>query len=186
VEQGGLILNYPMGTQPRAEYFPSRNRILSSLFGDGCYESGSMITEHTATEPNSEDFTVPASIFLTQSFGLFSLIRDNATLVRRTEDILKALNRTIPGAQRTFGRYMPPESPKERAVIEVPTHEPRHVDEFVRNSYLADSVVDQTCTMLELKGRTRDVGGMQYVRLREDLTNYNIESVASVPGIAGE
>ena len=191
VEQGALVSDYPLGTRPRAEYFPRRNRILSglalgTLVVEGSYKSGSMITARTSMEQDREVFAVPGSIFSPQSEGPLSLIRDGATPVRRTEDILEALNLTMLGAQLDFGRAAPPESPEERAVIDALTREPRHVDEVVRNSGLAASVVSGTLTMLELKGLARDVGGMQYVRLREELTDYDAESVAKQPGVAGE
>jgi len=189
VEQGALISDYPLGTHPRAEYFPRRNRILSglalgTLIVEGGYKSGSMITARTAMEQDREVFAVPGSIFSPQSEGPLSLIRDGATPVRRTEDILEALNLTMLGAQLDFGRAVPPESPEEKAVIDALTREPRHVDEVVRTSGLAASVVSGTLTMLELKGLARDVGGMQYVRLREELTNYDPKTEAETPGTA--
>ena len=191
MEQGALISDYPLGTHPRAEYFPRRNRILSglalgTLVVEGGYKSGSMITARTAMEQNREVFAVPGSIFGLQSVGPLSLIRDGATPVRRTEDILEALNLTMIGAQLDFGRAAPPESTEERAVIGALTREPQHVDEVVRNSGLAASVVSGTLTMLELKGLARDVGGMQYVRLREEQTDYDADSVAQQPGTTGE
>ena len=191
VEQGALISDYPLGTRPRAEYFPRRNRILSgvalgTLVVEGGYKSGSMITARSSTEQNREVFAVPGSIFSPQSEGPLSLIRDGATPVRRAEDILEALNLTMLGAQLDFGRAAPPESPEERAVIGALTREPTHIDEVARNSGLAASVVSGTLTMLELKGLARDVGSMQYVRLREELTDYDPISQATQPGTTGE
>jgi DNA processing protein len=191
VGQGALVSDYPLGTPPRAECFPLHNRILSglalgTLVVEGSYKSGSMITARTSIGQDREVFAVPGSIFSPQSEGPLSLILDGATLVRRTEDILEALNLTMLGAQLDFGRAAPPESDEERAVIGALTREPRHVDEVVRNSGLAASVVSGTLTMLELKGLARDVGGMQYVRVREELTNDDAESVTEHPGIAGK
>ena len=191
VERGALISDYPLGTRPRAEYFPRRNRILSGLalgtiVVEGDYKSGAMITARLATEQNREVFAVPGSNFSAQSRGPLSLIRDGANPVTRSEDVLEALNLTKLGAQLDFSRVAPPANDDERAVIEALSREPRHIDEVVRGSGLAASVVSGTLAMLELKGLARDVGGMQYVRLREDSTEYQPESTAIPNAPAGE
>jgi DNA processing protein len=170
--------DYPLGTRPRAEYFPRRNRILSglavgTLVVEADYKSGAMITARTATEQNREVFAVPGSIFSLQSRGPLSLIRDGAIPVTRAEDMLEALNLTMLGAQLDFSRAAPPESESERAVFAALQREPQHIDEVVRTSGLAASVVSGTLALLELKGLARDVGGMQYVRLREPAAEYS-------------
>jgi DNA processing protein len=178
VERGALVSDYPLGTRPRAEYFPRRNRILSglavgTLVVEADYKSGAMITARTATEQNREVFAVPGSIFSLQSRGPLSLIRDGAIPVTRAEDMLEALNLTMLGAQLDFSRAAPPESESERAVFGALQREPQHIDEVVRASGLAASVVSGTLALLELKGLARDVGGMQYVRLREPAAEYS-------------
>jgi len=177
-EQGALISDYALGTKPNARFFPRRNRILSGLalgtvVVEGDYTSGAMITARFAMEQNREVFAVPGSIFSPQSRGPLALIRDGANPVTRAEDVMEALNLTKLGAQLDFSRAVPPANDDEQAVIGALTREPRHVDEVVRESGLAAATVSGTLAMLELKGLVRDVGGMQYVRLREDLTEYD-------------
>ena len=177
VEQGALITDYPLGTKPRSEFFPRRNRIISglslgTLIIEGDYKSGAMITIRLATEQNREVFAVPGSIFSAQSRGPLSLLRDGATPVSRAEDVMEALNLTMVGAQMDFGRVAPPEKPEERALMGALTRDPRHVDEIVRVSGLAAKEVSATLALLELKGLVREVGSMQYVRVREDDAAY--------------
>ncbi|MGE0227415.1 MAG: DNA-processing protein DprA [Dehalococcoidia bacterium] len=176
-EHGALITDYPLGTKPRADFFPRRNRIMSgvalgTLVVEGEPTSGAMITARLALEQNREVFAVPGSIFSTQSRGPLALLRDGATPVGRTEDILEALNLTMVGTQMDFGRALPPEDPDEIALMSSLTREPRHVDEIVRQSGLSTATVTATLALLELKGLVRDMGGMQYVRLREDGAHY--------------
>ncbi len=190
-EQGAVVSDYPLGTKPNAKHFPRRNRILSGLalgtvVVEGDYTSGAMITARFAMEQNREVFAVPGSIFSPQSRGPLSLIRDGATPATRAEDVLEALNLTKLGAQLDFSRAMPAVNGNERSVIDVLTREPRHIDELVRESGLAAATVSGTLAMLELKGLARDVGGMQYVRLREDLTDYDSQSAAAQDVPAGE
>ena len=81
---------------------------------------------------------------------------------------------------------MPEVKGNERSVINVLSREPQHIDELVRESGLAAATVSGTLAMLELKGLARDVGGMQYVRLREDLTEYDPDNTAPLDVTAGE
>ena len=184
-ERGAVITDYPLGTKPRAEFFPRRNRILSglslgTLVVEGDYTSGAMITAKFAAEQNREVFAVPGSIFSPQSRGPLGLIRDGATPVTSANDILEALNLTMIGAQLDFGRAAPPESDDERALMRVLSREPQHVDAVGQRSGLAPAAVSGTLGLLELKGLVRDVGWMQFVRVREDGGDY----VASSPAVA--
>ena len=70
---------------------------------------------------------------------------------------------------------MPPTDPSERALMAALSREPRHVDDIVRASGLAAATVSGTLALLELKGLVRDLGGMQYVRVREDAADYVAE-----------
>jgi len=177
-EQGALLTDYPLGAKPRSEYFPRRNRIMSgvalgTLVVEGDVQSGSMITARFALDQGREVFVVPGSIFSPQSRGPLAMLRDGATPVTRVEDILEALNLTMIGAQLDFSRAAPPVSPEERALLRALTRNPQHVDEVVRQSGLAASMVSATLALMELKGLVRNMGGMQYVRVREEAGDYD-------------
>ena len=176
-ERGALVSDYPLDTRPRAEYFPRRNRIMSglslgTLVIEGDHQSGAMITARFAAEHNRDVFAVPGSIFSPHSRGPNALIKDGATPVLEAGDVLEALNLTMLGAQIDFGRAVPPASEDEHALLSALSREPRHIDVVVRESGLAAATVSGTLALLELKGLVRDVGGMQYVRLREDIPPY--------------
>ena len=176
-EQGALMSDYPLGTKPRADFFPRRNRIMSgvalgTLVVEGDYDSGAMITARFALEQGREVFVVPGSIFSPQSRGPHSLLKDGATPVASANDILEALNLTMVGAQLDFGRAMPATDPDERALMAALSREPRHIDEIARAAGLAAATVSGTLALLELKGLVRDLGGMQYVRVREEAAEY--------------
>ena len=48
----------------------------------------------------------------------------------------------------------------------------RHIDEVIRNSGIDIASVSSTLAMMELKGLIKQVGGMNYIRLRETPTEY--------------
>ncbi len=100
-QHGAVVSDYPLGTQPRSEFFPRRNRILSGLslgvlVVEGDEKSGALITARVALDQNREVFAVPGSIYSPTAQGTNKLIREGeAKLVTRTEDILEELNLTM-------------------------------------------------------------------------------------------
>ena len=167
LEQGALVSEYPLGTKPRAENFPLRNRIMSGLSlgvlvveaGD---KSGALITAHQALEQNREVFAIPGSIFSPASRGTNQLIQEGAKLVRSHLDILEELNLMVVAHQREMIEFSPA-SQVESAILAQLSSEPRHIDEICRGSGLPVAVVSSTLTMLELKGVAKQVGNLNYV-----------------------
>jgi DNA processing protein len=59
-----------------------------------------------------------------------------------------------------------PDNSEERALLALLSHDPRHVDELIRESGLPTTLVSSTLMMMELKGMIRQFGAMQYVLAR--------------------
>ena len=176
MEGGALISDYALGTQPRGDYFPRRNRIMSGismgvLIIEGDLKSGAMITARLALEQDREVFAVPGSIFSPQSRGTNSLIQQGAKLVSSVEHVLEELNlKSVP--QQMEMREIIETTDTETALLRHITREPAHVDEVCRESGLPVATVSSVLAMLELKGLVRQMGPMSYVRVREAQASY--------------
>lgn len=177
VEHGAVISDYPLGTQPRSEYFPRRNRILSGislgvLVVEGDVTSGALITARRALEQNREVFAVPGPIYAPGSRGANKLIQEGeAKLVMQVEDVLEELNLSMVEHQREMTEIVPADE-TESVLLRLLSHEPIHIDEVRRESGLPIATVSSTLAMLELKGLVRQVGQMNYVRAREPRVAY--------------
>ncbi|GAC1345450.1 MAG: hypothetical protein NVSMB27_07690 [Ktedonobacteraceae bacterium] len=59
-----------------------------------------------------------------------------------------------------------PDNEEERTLLALLSHEPRHIDDFIRESGLPTMTVTSTLMMMEIKGVIKQVGSMQYVLAR--------------------
>ena len=92
-KNGILISEYPPTTRPNHYHFPTRNRLISGISqGTVVIEaglgSGSLITAKNAILQGKDVFTVPANLGTPGAEGTNGLLRDGATPVVKTSDIL--------------------------------------------------------------------------------------------------
>ncbi len=179
IQHGALISEYPLGTKPKAENFPRRNRILSGLsMGVLAVEagetSGALITAHLALEQNREVFAIPGSILSSASRGTNHLIQEGAKLVRDYTDILEELNLTAVAHQIEMKEVLPT-SDTESLLLKQLSAEPTHIDEVCRSSRLPIATVSSTLAMMELKGLVKQVGPMNYALAREARQEYRVK-----------
>ncbi len=177
--QGALISEYPLGTKPRPENFPRRNRILSGLslgvlVVEAGETSGAMITAHLALEQNRDVFAIPGSILSPASIGTNKLIQAGAKLVRDYRDILEELNLTAVACQIEMKELLP-SSETESLLFQKLSAEPIHIDAVCRLSGLPVSTVSSTLAMMELKGLVKQVGAMNYSLARDAREAYRVK-----------
>jgi DNA processing protein len=171
-EQGLLIAEMPMGTEPRARHFPHRNRIiaglsLGTLVIEAAPKSGSLITARLAAEAGREVMAIPGSPLDPRSHGCNQLIREGATLVQNSADIadlLRPMDHRIarrptgqPQLQMTFDDGNDRE---RRSVIALMGMTYVSVDEIVRQSGVGQAIAQTVMLELELAGKLeRGAGG---------------------------
>ena len=167
---GAVISEYPPGMMPTAYTFPARNRIIAgmtigTLVIEAAEGSGALITAQCALDSNREVFAVPQNITSETSAGVNHLIKTGAKPVLSADDIFEALNlRDI--KQYGTNNDIVPDSPEEAKILPFLSKEPAHIDTIAKNAVLPTSAISSALTLMEMKGKVKNLGGMMYVRAR--------------------
>lgn len=170
IEKGGAVISeYPPYTFPTNYTFPKRNRIiagmsLGTLVIEAGESSGSLITAQCALDSNREVFAVPQNIFSPTSIGTNSLIKMGAKVVMNYTDILEAYQvDTKTASTKQEKKKITADNPTEESILNAIKLEPTPIDFIIKNSGLASQIVNSTLTMMEIKGKVKNMGGMKYV-----------------------
>jgi DNA processing protein len=128
--------------------------------------SGALITAGFAAEQGREVFAVPGSIVAPQSKGTNRLIQNGARSLLEPRDVLEVLDLTSVTEHRA-ARSVLPKDKTEAKLLSVLGYEPTHIDEISNQTEMPIEKVSSTLALMELKGMVRQVGGMNYVVIRE-------------------
>lgn len=176
IESNGVLLTeFRPNTPPKAGHFPKRNRIISGLSSgvlvvESSLKSGSLITARYAMEQNREVFAIPGSIHHPQSKGGHWLIKQGATLVESSQDIIDQLSGSL-AYWKELTQISPmdasitnPQSHKrdlslnhhldneERLILESMPYEPTNIDQLIEITQLDSSIIATSLINLELGG----------------------------------
>jgi DNA processing protein len=181
-ENGFLIAEQPLGTEPRARHFPYRNRIIAGLAQgtvviEAAPRSGSLITARLAAEAGREVMAIPGSPLDPRARGCNQLIREGATLVQDASEIAEIVRPIDHRAAIRSPHYLKEEAvPIIESPIDVNAERTSvsellgmtyvSVDEIVRQSGASTAAVQLVLLELELAGRLERGAGAK-VRLTE-------------------
>lgn len=164
---GAVISEYPIGFAPTPYSFPARNRIIAGLsLGTLVIEapetSGALITARCALDYNREVFAIPHSLNSPTGVGPNNLIKMGAKLVTDSSDIIESLSLTGLG-EIINNKQILPSTPTEAKILQFLSKEPLHIDLIIKTSGLDSPTVNSTLVLMEMKGKVRNLGGMNYV-----------------------
>ena len=188
--KGCRISEQPMGLAPQARHFPLRNRLVSGLSRavvvvEAAARSGSLITARNALDQGREVLAVPGHPFDARAAGCNMLIRDGATLVRSSSDVIEAIGTGLPRAEsqrpepRSESRPapgpgivpLPGPVPERRPLADISSlhsqilarlgPSPLAEDQLIRDLALPSARITPELLMLELEGKVqRQAGGL--------------------------
>ncbi len=149
LERGAVISEYSLGTEPRPQYFPQRNRILAGLSTgvlviEAHYRSGALITAHEAVEEGCEVFAIPGPVDQLTSRGTHRLIKEGAALVESPQDVLEVILPKIQETNRVISLNAE-KSQKETKDVPAMAIEPRVVASQEEASFIEKRLKEGPC-----------------------------------------
>ncbi|OGI93790.1 DNA protecting protein DprA [Candidatus Nomurabacteria bacterium RIFCSPLOWO2_01_FULL_40_18] len=161
VESGGCLIS-EFEPDFKATYwsFPMRNRLMAGiskavLIIEAEERSGTLITARLTTEYNRDLLAVPGSIFSANSKGTNKLLRQGATPVTCSEDVLEALGFELPKDEEKQQRLFADLSPEEKKIADL-LREPRPRDELIRAMKLSIPAANAMISVMEIKGLIKE------------------------------
>lgn len=177
--QGGLLTEYMTSTQPIANNFRQRNRIVAGMSDatvvvESAAKGGSLITARIAQEYGRDVTAFPGPVGALTSEGCNNLIRDNrAALIASADDFIAAVGWQAEVAlheARTAGierSLFPDLTPDEQAVVDLlsRTNDLQLNVISVRTNQTVGALT-ATLFQLEMKGVVRPMAGGTYHLLK--------------------
>lgn len=163
-ENGLLISEFPLGTQPFVGNFPRRNRIvaglsLGTLVIESAIDGGSMITANMALEMGREVMAIPGSIHNPVTKGCHRLIKSGAKLIETTNDIIEELQ--IKNTLWETATAKPTDNP----ILDIMGYEAINIDHLCDKLNVNFTDICANLLELELNGDITNCGNGNYQRI---------------------
>jgi DNA processing protein len=163
-QNGAVISEFAINTEPFKQNFPRRNRVISGLtlgvlIVEAARNSGALITADFALEQGRDVFALPGKVDSQNSFGTNALIKDGAKLVSSVDDILEEFNIFDP-----IVKLKPDSTQSEKVLDNLFSDEPISLDEIVERTNMQVGEVSVLLLKLQLKKLIKQLPGKQFVR----------------------
>ena len=173
-KKGALISEFAMEMEPRPQYFPLRNRIISGmsqavLVVEAGEKSGALITADSALEQGRDVLAIPGNADSERSNGTNALLKQGAKLVTSAADILDELNLNKAALRgfsekSTAGKKPVDLNPNEEKIFDLLENEPLSMDTLIEQSGLPASSAIAHISRLQMKGYVKELPGKNFVR----------------------
>jgi DNA processing protein len=164
---GAVVSEYYPTFEPIKFRFPQRNRIVSGLsFGtlvaEASLKSGALITANLTLEQGRELMCIPGLISNPNTQGIYKLLKNGATLITESDDILNALGWEVKKDLKNDQLTLPMLTPEEEIIFKNLEIEEKGFDELMTLTGLNVDKLLTNLTTMELKGIIKQSGGDRY------------------------
>lgn len=160
INAGGCIISeFPPEMKAELYTFPMRNRLMAglskaSLIIEAQEKSGTLITARMALDYNREVLAVPGPINSEYSKGTNKLIRQGATPITCSDDILEALGFKVDDESKQKSLF-DDASGEEKKILKMLV-EPLPRDELIRAMKMPTGRANATLSVMEIKGLIKE------------------------------
>jgi len=164
-QDGAILSEYEKNEAARPHYFLERNRLVSGLsdaviITEAASRSGTLNTAMHAMEQGKEVFVVPGNITSPMSIGCNQLIKQGATPLMHSDEVLEIIAPELLAAPSHS--HIAVQDPLQAAIL-------KHVTEGIRDGDILQQTIgcsatdlSTALTMLEIAGAIRSLGANQW------------------------
>ena len=171
IQRGGVVTEFPSGTNPDRENFPMRNRIIASMSDviivvESKKRGGSIITAEFANSYNKDVFAIPGRINDEVSEGCNRLIKQHkAHLLESADDVGYIMRWDELDKEKVIQKSLFLElSKEEQSVIDIIKEVAQiTIDDLNSRLRLPPSELAAMLLNLEFKGAIRSLPGKRYI-----------------------
>lgn len=181
IENGAVISEYPPNTKPRAEFFPRRNRFISSwsrkvLIAEAAQRSGALITADLAKSQGKEVYVPPHEIYTSTGKGSNQLILRGANLylnpsqlkikdVDISSEIKSFTESTTPNLKvpkDTIEKKQDKLLPMGEKILSCISHTPKSIEEIANQLHMSQIDLIEYISTMEIEGIIKTLAGGLY------------------------
>lgn len=168
---GGVISEFPLGTNPLPQYFPARNRIISGLADtilvmEAKEQSGSLITADMALEQGKDVYALPGPINSRLSMGCNRLIRQGAGILLSPDELLQELGICQDNEKENNEQIKILLETTENIVYSCLDLQPQNLEYLFNVTKIPISELLDVLMRLQLKGVVKEISKNYYVRMK--------------------
>lgn len=170
LELGGVLTEFPSGTNPDRTNFPLRNRIVAGLCDvtvivESDEKGGAMITGYVAASYNREVAAFPGRVFDAKSGGPNKLIRKNiASLITNAQDLLDVMGwvgaRPSKRDQQQLFSQLSDDEQQIAGVLK--DKDGMHADEIMLQTGLSTAKIGALLLQMEMAGVVKALPGKMF------------------------
>lgn len=170
LENGALITDLPIGTNPDRENFPKRNRIVAGMADativvEAAAKGGALITAELANGYNRDVFAIPGRVSDQYSEGCNNLIKYlKASLITNGADVLRSMNwdSAEPTKRQPQTNLLVDLTDEQEKVVSVLRQQNHTIDRLTVLSELPMNKVASILLELEFEGIVSNLPGKVY------------------------
>ena len=161
---------FPIGSSPKPQHFPARNRIISGLSDivlvmEAKEKSGSLITADMALEQGKDVYALPGPVNSALSRGCNQLIKQGAGILLSPEELLEELGISYLVSKKNEKQKKLTLETEENIVYSCLGFQPQNLEQLIQATKYSVAQLLDILMSLELRGLIKEISKNYYVKI---------------------